>query len=184
MTQGRDGFAPGKDQDNGVVRHVCGADCGGGVDQDSRSGGSVYPAVFVYHAGGDSVGGKARGAGGLRLPGAGIGRAADLCPGRRAELPASAQLWLPHRICRRRLCHRDNGPKRAGDLPAAAGSQFSGAWGCLPVWDALLLRHLSGAGHPHWDFGRCFCMDLCWPSPGIWCCVWWGLFWACACFPA
>ena len=35
MTQGRDGFAPGKDQDNGVVRHVCGADCGGGVDQDS-----------------------------------------------------------------------------------------------------------------------------------------------------
>lgn len=37
---------------------------------------------------------------------------------------------------------------------------------------------------PPLGFGRCFCMDLCWPSPGIWCCVWWGLFWACACFPA
>lgn len=165
------------------MRHVCGADCGGGVDQDSRSGGSVYPAVFVYHAGGDSVGGRrgalavcvylALGLAGLPIFAQGGGLSYLLQPSFGYLIGFAAGAFVTGTMAR-------SGPVTFRRLLAA---NLVGL-GVVYLFGMLYYYGICQVLGTPIGFGRCFCMDLCWPSPGIWCCVWWGLFWACACFPA
>ncbi len=161
MTKGRMVFAPGKDQDNGVVRDVCGADCGG-VDQDSRS---EVPFTLQYLF--TMLAGILLGEGGRwRSAGAGIGRAADLF----AQGGGLSYLLQPSfgyliGICCRRLCHRDNG--RSGPV----------------TFRRLLAANLVGLGVVYlfgmlYYYGICQVLGtplvlafvsvwICWPSRGI-----------------
>ena len=63
------------------MRHVCGADCGGRMDQNPGAGRAVYAPVPFHHAGGASARRQIRPACRLRLYCPGFGRASDFCVG-------------------------------------------------------------------------------------------------------
>lgn len=124
------------------VYAVCGADCGGYLHPDSDSRGSLYAAIFIYHAGRPAAG-RAFGRG-QRGPlyCHGADRPARFCTGRRDRVCSEAQLWLYRGLCNRRL--RNGSARGAGGIAGvrqASVCQFCRACDCLFLRDDLLRAH-------------------------------------------